>query len=173
MNHVNNFCTAQPPSLTSLHHISLAILRHLNASEWWHHQDMPFKMNFILLTFTGTTLTLILHPLHVYTVQMQQNKKNKKQKNNLQVPVVRLERGSSRQRASAVQQKIYIYILFDPGGFPVGTPGTVETTAETDGPRQPQTAWQNPPWLLHEDGRTMLMQMWNLQISTTFKHQRG
>lgn len=116
-------------------------------------KNMPFKMNFILLTFTGTSLTLILQPLHMSTLY-----RCSRTKKNLQVPLVCPELGSSQRRASAVQQRNE----FDTGGFPVGTPGTVETTAETDGARQSPACLTKP---------SMLMQMWNLQISTSFKYQ--
>lgn len=49
--------------------------------EWSHHQNMPFKMNFILLTFTGTSLTLILHLLHMsilYRCNITKKEQNKK-----------------------------------------------------------------------------------------------
>lgn len=44
----------------------------------------PFKMGFILLTFTGTSLTLILQPLNVHTVQMQQKTKTTKKRKQTQ-----------------------------------------------------------------------------------------
>lgn len=93
-----------------------------------HSHLVPFKMGFILLTFTGTSLTLIFHPLHM-SILYRCNRKEKKNQN----PILRSEtlshreQGSSQWQASAVQKKS------SHRNSPVRIPGTVDTTTEQNG----------------------------------------
>lgn len=61
-------------------------------------------MGFILLTFTGTSLTLIFHPLHM-SILYRCNRKKKSKSHRPFWDFSHREQGSSRWQASAVQKK--------------------------------------------------------------------
>lgn len=65
---------------------------------------VPFKMGFILLTFTGTSLTLIFHPLHM-SILYRCNRKKKTKSHPPFWDFSHREQGSSQWQASAVQKK--------------------------------------------------------------------
>lgn len=125
-------------------------------------------MGFILLTFTGTSLTLILHPLHMSTLY-RCNRRNKKLKN----PILRPET-SLRQNKAPVSDKLQqcrkkVYA----GGFPVRIPGTVETTTEQNGRCQPQpnlinlSCTQPHGAVVHEDANVVFSDFIQLNIKKT------
>lgn len=130
--HTHSFSTLNPwcsPTLASLNMQELP--SHLRTC------CVAFKTGFILLTFTGTSLTLIFHPLHM-SILYRCNRKKKKSNSH---PPLRdfshREQSSSQWQASAVQKKVHT------GRSPVRIPGTVEMTTEQNGSCQLEPNLEN------------------------------